>query len=435
MAHFEKIVKVSDAVLDCIPIASTLSNAAQALYKLAHKVDALNPVAPGLKTSLKIHVLSKTNLSCFVGAIPILGNLLKLVGLVLHAICGFRDDLMDAVSQNNGEIVHLSLCNGALDSPERARDALRLATARSDYAILKQILDRGDWSAESLMYALNGSCYSSDDDRWAVKVKSILDYWDANGKLLDLADIRNVFKPTILLKHFLETGKEDLAERVIKILPKDLPFILIKEILGLYSCPQFDRSYNIKKTAVLTEENRQMLIDKSRKPSLSDLKDYFSLADCVLDDGRIVAINYRVVHFNTLDQLLAQLSPDQTGGFISFAVANSDRFVFIEPWITQYKDQLTPESKGKILRSLAPSLHLGPDAFKKRVQLFETLVDTWKKDVASEAAQLYTDIFGEDHDFEIELSSNYPEDVQDALATAYEDFRMIFLQAFPYSAQ
>ncbi len=82
MVGFQKIIRITDAVLDCVPIVSTLSNAAQLLYQSACKVDTLNPVAPGLKTSLQIYVLSKSKWSCYIGLVPVLGNILNLVKLV-----------------------------------------------------------------------------------------------------------------------------------------------------------------------------------------------------------------------------------------------------------------------------------------------------------------------------------------------------------------
>ncbi len=52
MANFEKIVKVTDAVLNCIPIVSSISNTAQLIYKLAHKTEILNRLLPS--ANLKI---------------------------------------------------------------------------------------------------------------------------------------------------------------------------------------------------------------------------------------------------------------------------------------------------------------------------------------------------------------------------------------------
>jgi hypothetical protein len=165
MSNYEKSIIIGDAVLDCVPAVSTLSNAAEALYKLAHKVDTQNPVTPGWKTSIKIHVLSKSYTSCFIGAIPILGNLCKLVELVYKCIYGFDDHLINAFASNNEEMIRLSLGND-LD----------------DKIFTKIFNSQKNWSKESLRTTLKACMLLRDtspisDARYAFKITHILAYW------------------------------------------------------------------------------------------------------------------------------------------------------------------------------------------------------------------------------------------------------------------
>ncbi len=94
MPNVEKIIKGADAVLNCLPIVSTVNSAAQALYRSAHKVDLFNPVAPGLKRKLHIHILSRDTVDLIISAIPLVGNLYSLGKLIAAALCGFDDDLI-----------------------------------------------------------------------------------------------------------------------------------------------------------------------------------------------------------------------------------------------------------------------------------------------------------------------------------------------------
>ena len=176
MVGFEKIVKSADAVLNCIPIVSTVSNAAQAMYKSANRVDTLNPVAPGLKTSIKIHVLSKNNSDYFFAAIPILGNLRALGELIGFILNGFTDDLMRAVCLNNAEVVHLCLGNNPLNDPDRADRILRQAAFCSSNEVFRKVLNhRDDWSAKNFVNALKGPRFGNSDAR-ALNANDILDF-------------------------------------------------------------------------------------------------------------------------------------------------------------------------------------------------------------------------------------------------------------------
>lgn len=447
MANFEKIVKVTDAVLDCIPIVSSITNAAHAIYKLAHKVDALSPVAPGLKTSIKIHSLSKDNFDCFVGFVPILGNIFKLIEFVLRAIHRFDytpggilgltrdDDLITAVCRNNREIVHLCLGNNALNTPDRADDILRQAAHSSNNDVFRQVFNhRDDWNAKSLINALEGCWFVTDTN--APNATDILDFWTAHGRVLDADDM---YSATSTIKDFLKRGRTALAGRVIGILPEEVPFYRMKDILLKYSCAQYNYRGEVEETGVLTAEQRNALIAKSTRPSLEQLKEYYGSVGYQLSRNR-TPDNYRETHFDILNQLLdlAQLQPDQIGEFIARTV-NYDEFAFIEPLVARYEGQLSSQSKVKILERLLPSDSDRLAHHEKRAQLFAAWVGQWGHDIAAQAHQLYTDV-SRSGEFHIEVAQNrfqmfanaerdYPS--VENLQAVNARFKQILLDAFP----
>jgi hypothetical protein len=447
MANFEKIVKVTDAVLDCIPIVSSLTNAAHAIYKLAHKVDALSPVAPGLKTSIKIHSLSKDNFDCFVGFVPILGNIFKLVELVLRAILRFDytpggilgptrdDDLLTAVGRNNKEIVHLCLGNNALDDPDRADSILRQAAYCSSNEVFRQVFNhRNDWNAKRLVNALRGCGFVNDTN--ALNATDVLDFWTAHGRVLDAKDMYSAIST---IEDCLKRGRVALAGRVIGILPGEVSFYSMKDILLKYSCSQYNSRGEVEETGVLTAEQRNALIAKSTRPSLEQLKEYYGSVGYQLSSNR-TADDYRETHFDTLNKLLdlAQLQSNKIEEFIARTVTY-DEFAFIEPLVTKYEGQLSPQSKVKILKGLLPSDSGKLTSHEKRVQLFASWVHKWQHDISAQAHKLHTDI-SVSGDLDIEVAQDrfqmfagaerdYPS--VENLQAVNAQFKQILLDAFP----
>jgi hypothetical protein len=437
MANFEKIVKVTDAAFDCIPIVSSITNAAHAIYKLAHKVDALSPVAPGRKTTIKIYSLSKDNFDCFVGFVPILGNIFKLVEFVLRAIHRFDykphsilgllpdDDLITAVCRNNKEIVHLYLRNNALDDPDRADSVLSQAAYCSSNEVFRQVFNhRDDWSAKSLVKALGG-CWFVDDTN-ALNAADILNFWTAHQRVLGADDI---YSATSTIKDFLKRGRTALAERVIGILPEKVSFHYMNEILLEYSCAQYNYRGDVEETGVLTAEQRNALIAKSTSPSLEQLKKYYGSVAYLLSRDKIAA-NYREPHFDTLNKLLdlAQLQPDEIGDFIVRTIG-SDEFVFIESLVAKYEGQLTPQSKMKILKRLLPSRFDSLASYQKRTQLFASWTDKWKNDFSAQAHKLYAELV--QRSSRVFTSAKRDDPNAGNLLTLNTQFKQILLKACP----
>lgn len=87
MTSITKNIAAIDAVCDCIPIVSTITNGLQLLYKLAYKIDAAaNPLKIMGAHPIEIHMVTKSNLDCFWGMIPIVGNIVNIVMLVLYGL-------------------------------------------------------------------------------------------------------------------------------------------------------------------------------------------------------------------------------------------------------------------------------------------------------------------------------------------------------------
>lgn len=454
MTNVELLVKVGDAVLDCLPIVSSITNAAHGFYKLVHEVDALSPVAPGLKTSLKIHSLSKDNIDCVVGFIPIIGNIIKLLELVVRAIYCFEekpwgfcdtttdDDLLTAVCRNNKEIVHLCLGNGALDDPNRAHKMLGQAAFSSDNGVFRQVFNhRNDWSGKDLVDALESCWFCTANN--ALNATDVLDFWINHGKVLDPGDIRSA---TGIIENFLRGNRLALAGGVIGILPEQVPFRYIKDILLKYSCTEYDFQGRVATAGVLTEEQRNQLIEKSAKPSLTELNDYYRGFGYELTSRwTTVDDTYRTTHFDTFDRLFekAELTPDQVEKFISLITTSYIECGFVEFFAEKHEGMLTLQSKVGILSKLQPNSFDEVGSLEKKAALFDSLVQRWKGDISEpQAHELYAAI-DESGKKNIPLSQLYsqedleqfmdPSDLPsvESLATVNKRFKDSLLKAFP----
>ncbi len=150
-ASWSKQVQIVDAICDCTPGLSTLTNGAQLLYQLTHRVhDAASVITPGLQTEIKIHVLNKERLRLCVGMIPLLGNIYNLYKLVVE---GWSNPMDKAASAGNVEVVRLCKANWHDDDL-----VLWWAASKCDGPSFEQILEmRNDWSLGALSRVLD-SC-------------------------------------------------------------------------------------------------------------------------------------------------------------------------------------------------------------------------------------------------------------------------------------
>ncbi len=175
-----KNIFIADAVSNCIPVWSTLTNGCQLLYKLIHKVDAtaIPVIAPKAKlsTDLKIYILSKGQLRNWLSAIamiPILGNIVSLIinigiycrgenpdGFLLHncySSIGYQEN-----SAQKRELFRLALENRHLDHEDVIKhpNFLLQASRQLDRVQFKQLLNypfpnNQSWPAAKLTLILD----------------------------------------------------------------------------------------------------------------------------------------------------------------------------------------------------------------------------------------------------------------------------------------
>jgi hypothetical protein len=270
---FKKIVKVADAICDCVPVVSTITNGLQLIYKTVRKVDgAANPHHAGRAEDIKIHVLSKTKISSYIGLLPVIGNVCRLLALLVNLPHG---NLKKALMNDDSEIVDLCLARRPLSNCDmnKAVDKLRLAAYSSKPEILKRILGaRKDWDVNACTQALR-SCRTIHENG-EENVLIIVEYYRnlkntgvTEGLSLDESfDLLGGKRIKEMFIHFHE--KPETANRILDLLPpcdfKHIQDILLKHAYRFH-----------KNNAVLTEQQIQTIIDRCRSCTPEQLKEYF----------------------------------------------------------------------------------------------------------------------------------------------------------------
>lgn len=440
MTIYERTILRTDAVLNCIPIVNTVNNIAQALYKLALRVDTQNPVTPGLKTSIQIYILSKENLELFATAIPIFGNFFAFAKLALSICIGLDfvrgDPLMSAVLDNNQEIAHLCVGNGELENPARADLIFRQSASRSNNETFREILNgRQDWDSSTLLMGLLSPPLTPQN------AHDILDFWRAQNKKISP---NNLYHAMRVIQEFLKAGNTDLVDRVIDILPEGIPFDYLysssflrdSSLLLNYLCPRYNYQGESLRTP-LTAEQRDRLLAKSRKPSMNELFNYCDEISQRRQDQKIPEVD-RFTYFNTMEQVLnmAELSSDDASQLIIHTLKRS-YFGFARDFIQKYENRLTPNGKAAILKELFPSETYLSAQYSERIELFDSLVGEWKKDVADSAHQLYVDFSNftkrglqiASKASQLVAKSQYPS--AESFQARFDEFAEILLNTFP----
>lgn len=324
MAPYETIVKNVDTVLNCIPIVSTVNNIAQALYKLAHKVDAFNPVASGLKAKIQIHVLSKDLFyDCFLEAIPGIGNFFAFCKFLTSLLNGFTNDLLTAVTRNDQEVIELCLKNQIPNDLRRASEALTQAVKSSDSQTFKKILAmRDDWTANSLIYALP-PLFNTVPNQVLSNVQQILQYVKDHSIALTQDHLHVVI---YTIEYSLRIERSESVQLALDILPNEIPFKTLKSpLLQERSCSPHYRAaqatnkdgFEEIKGISLTKEQRHLLITKCQKPTFSDLIGYYKDVKYHSITTR-TADGYLETQFDNLLRLLdrAELTLEERTSFI-----------------------------------------------------------------------------------------------------------------------
>jgi hypothetical protein len=366
MANFEKIVKVADAVCDSIPVVSTITNALHAIYKLAHKVDIHNPVSPGLKTSLKIHSLSKSNLECLVLSIPVFGNIIKLIELVRlalfyvtrpfhrcirldHPICKLlgqpkETSLVTAIRTNNQEIMHMCLANGHMDDPINANNALQKAAQYSSFENFELVIKkRTDWQHTSLVEALSASVNNKFEGQAKLIALKILDEFP-NNLVIDLGFMQNIGLVSAI-SYFLKKDEMDVAEKITNHLIDQKCMLYIARNILLYDRSVPDGAPNPIK------DFQSKFMSKIKEPDLRNLVLYLNDIKELIRNGATDSFrrNQQSIILKLLEK--AKLSEADLVKFISLAIViyNDSEQTDL---ISKYERELTSNSKVLILANL-----------------------------------------------------------------------------------
>ena len=96
-----------------------------------------------------------------------------------------------------------------------------------------------------------------------------------------------------MIERLLETGRESLANRIIKILPEEIPLTSLKASL-------------LQKSR-LTKEAREALLAKSATPSLDELLSYYSGAMQYIRVYKDPSDGYKHIQLDTLQQLRSRV--------------------------------------------------------------------------------------------------------------------------------
>jgi hypothetical protein len=172
-------VRAADAFINCVPVVGQLNQFVQLCYRTTATVQG--QTVPGFKTTLKIHVLSKTPSELVVGCIPILGTIVAIVRLVFFILLGFESDLNRAILSGRSDLVQLCLDNGALDDPERAVQALIRAARQQEGGLFDLVLNKKDqtsphyWRYKDVIKVLASGALS------ASQAVGLLTVWESYG--------------------------------------------------------------------------------------------------------------------------------------------------------------------------------------------------------------------------------------------------------------
>lgn len=301
MSICQKIISGVDAVLDCIPIISTLTNGAQILYKQAYKVDAVvHPVDAGFKGALKLHVLSKDLSKCKIGLIPIFGNLKRFQTLVFPTKAQKNNDsserrafLFSAVKNNDRNLIRLVLQN----RPKEANTLSEMASwASPDLETFQELIQHPSITDLSLIQALKNTSTHQQTSIILDLCKNRRIRWDTQESPIE------AHKLVLLLLQ----NNTDLVDRLIDFLPEDAyQFKDIEQLLSSYSVRYEPASISCS-ADILSERSRERLIRKSKKPSPEDLYAFFDRIEpprTFFDERQ----RFFVIHYLVFQQLLSQL--------------------------------------------------------------------------------------------------------------------------------
>lgn len=79
-------VQLIDRITDALPVVSTLTNGAIIAYKIYHYFFGSNEEIDPASSPWQYHAVQKENLPCLIGLVPVIGNIIHLINMVLEEI-------------------------------------------------------------------------------------------------------------------------------------------------------------------------------------------------------------------------------------------------------------------------------------------------------------------------------------------------------------
>lgn len=223
MDNFNLINKV-DAVCDCIPLVSTLTNTALLLLKLAMKVNLVaNPVSPGLKDDIKMYAIYKSKAEYFWGMIPLFGNIVSLLDLLFGRFDTQNDLIIRAIIRKDVEKVKVHLARYPNEPESKMERYLSKAVYSSSPEIVSLLLKSREWSQASLALSLTRF---PDTDHAEENNNLILDYLDR----FDQIPLESEYKFQDSFIEFAKKGCLKTAQRFLKYLSERALKTVLKHI-------------------------------------------------------------------------------------------------------------------------------------------------------------------------------------------------------------
>lgn len=275
MDNIKLIAKV-EMVCDCIPVVSTLTNAALLLLKLAIKVNLVaNPVSPGWKDDIKMHAVYKSAAECFWNMIPYFSNIANLIRLLAWGFDYKIDPIESAIFRKDIDVVKVHLTRYP-NEPENQMQRYLRQSVYSSPEIVSLLLKSREWSQASLVNSLRGIPGMAHVEE---ANNLILDYLDRFPKIT--IDNHYSFKSRFI--EFARIGRFNTAERFLKHIPR----LTLEDVEDLFIMHTFQSTrlseYN---DYILTEEQLDIIINKLERFDFKSFDKYLCLLGRELENFR-----------------------------------------------------------------------------------------------------------------------------------------------------
>lgn len=340
MVDFPILVQCVDTL--CEFFVGTFSTGLQLIYKLAHKVNAVaNPVKTSWIDDIKIHVLSKSKFECFIGMIPVLGGISKLVDLIKN---GFRDNFMKALKLNNIEVIKLFLARHPLKDTKQAIKYLLSPASSSSPEGFKLIFHSRLWDLASIIKILLHTSASNDFKN----INTFLDYYEKHFNNTKLTNDQ-ISRLVEALSHCIEDKHHEAAIRIVKLLPS-CDYQIFGKILTEHLCFCSSPEEKESLTCLIDE-----IIKRCKPCSLTQLTEHCKKA---LNTYLSLKRESSSIRLNIIEKLLEkaekECDPPAFANILYFLIQRQENEI-IELFLNKFWPLLRDESKQFILLNIITS--------------------------------------------------------------------------------